>query len=81
MPVTITCDNSKGGAATDTVTIRCVEPPVKEYKFRTSTSTSTIRSSGSDARAQQKLVRPDGRSRAENRRSFEGHTCNIGTAE
>jgi peptidoglycan-associated lipoprotein len=81
VPVTITCDDGKGGTATDTVTIQVVKPPVKEYKFedvhfdfdRYSLRPEATRVLDEAVRAL--TDNPDLKI------EIEGHTCNIGTAE
>ncbi len=51
VPVTITCDDGKGGTASDTVNIQVVKAPVKDTSSRTSTSTSTATRCGRKRRA------------------------------
>jgi outer membrane protein OmpA-like peptidoglycan-associated protein len=81
VPVTVTVTDGKGGTASDTVTIQCVQPPKREYKFedvhfdfdRYSLRPEATRILDEAIKAMQ----------ADNtlRLTVEGHTCNIGTAE
>ncbi len=81
VPVTVTVDDGKGGAASDTVTIQVVRPPVKEFVFedvhfdfdRYSLRPEATRILDEAIKALQE--------NAELRLEVEGHTCNIGTAE
>jgi outer membrane protein OmpA-like peptidoglycan-associated protein len=81
VPVTITCDDGKGGTASDTVTIQVIRPPVKEYKFedvhfdfdRYSLRPEAARILDEAIRAMQE--------NSTLRIEIEGHTCSIGTAE
>jgi outer membrane protein OmpA-like peptidoglycan-associated protein len=81
VPVTITCDDGKGGTATDTVTIQVVRPPVKEYKFEDVHFDFDRYSLRAEAT---RVLDEAIRAMADNPEltlEVEGHTCNIGTAE
>jgi len=81
VPVTITCDDGKGGTATDTVTIQVVKPPVKEYKFEDVHFDFDRYSLRPEAT---RVLDEAVRALADNpdlKIEIEGHTCNIGTAE
>jgi peptidoglycan-associated lipoprotein len=81
VPVTITCDDGKGGTATDTVTIQVVKPPVKEYKFEDVHFDFDRYSLRPEAtRVLDEAVRAL-TDNPELKIEIEGHTCNIGTAE
>lgn len=81
VPVTVTVSDGKGGNGSDTVTIQCVQPPRREYKFedvhfdfdRYSLRPEATRLLDDAIKAMQ--------ADATLRLTVEGHTCNIGTAE
>ena len=81
IPVTVTVNDGKGGTASDTITIQCVPPAVKEYKFEDvhfDFDRYTLRPEAT--RILDEAVKA---MQADNtlRLTLEGHTCNIGTAE
>jgi outer membrane protein OmpA-like peptidoglycan-associated protein len=81
VPVSVAVTDGKGGSASDQITIQCVAPPRKEYKFedvhfdfdRYSLRVEATRILDEAVKAMQ----------ADNtlRLTLEGHTCNIGTTE
>jgi outer membrane protein OmpA-like peptidoglycan-associated protein len=81
VPVSVSVTDGKGGSASDQITIQCVAPPRKEYKFedvhfdfdRYSLRAEATRILDEAIKAMQ----------ADNtlRLTLEGHTCNIGTTE
>jgi outer membrane protein OmpA-like peptidoglycan-associated protein len=81
VPVTITCDDGKGGTATDTVTIQVVRPPVREYKFEDVHFDFDRYSLRAEAtRVLDEAIRAM-TDNPELNLEVEGHTCSIGTAE
>ncbi len=81
VPVTVTVSDGKGGTASDTVTIQCVEPARKEYTFEDvhfDFDRYTLRPEATRVLDEAiKAMQEDTTLRL----TVEGHTCNIGTAE
>jgi outer membrane protein OmpA-like peptidoglycan-associated protein len=81
IPVTVTVNDGKGGTASDTITIQCVPPAVKEYAFEDvhfDFDRYTLRPEATRILDEAvKAMQEDTTLRL----TLEGHTCNIGTAE
>jgi outer membrane protein OmpA-like peptidoglycan-associated protein len=81
VPVTVSVADGRGGTASDTITIQCVEPAKKEYTFedvhfdfdRYSLRAEATRLLDEAVQAMQ--------ADTSLRLTLEGHTCNIGTTE